>query len=848
MTHSEHKRKLDDLLADAVDLRPKPNFAQWQRKHPEAIEALQSLPAVMTKRRFAMARIIRYSTSALAVVLLLVAGAWWMLFSGSVRKSWAQVIDQLAQIRSATCTLRVYERKLRETSRVYLEGSRVRIEGDDYIRILDFDEGKTLWAAPSLKKGMMRDITSDERMVVGSNPLNDLIKMKDAPAEHLPDETVDDTLGRVYRVKTNTFVGFKVPWVKLWLDPQSNLPLQIHAVVADGRMSWTFTEFHWNEPFDEDLLKPVVPEGYEVLSNPYETASAATTDKVEAKVEPLQRDSDEEEGRDIPVEEIANKLDMLGQRIEANYKAITSWSGTYDLVEQRAKRGPPGADEYTRVSHAAVEFFAEPTRDRIRIDYREVEPTVISDPNIHAVPIDARWVRTPEHLLQFSPSNLEQEHHVEGFPRIENDVPGAFRVLYREPPKGAERYMYQGYVDPRSFFGNGSEQPYRTLCSTAAGILRGEHGADNAEYGKKNMAMRERRKGAGAEYVFAQRFKPVESGPTFEWVFSSEVGFNVVSQTIVSQGELRQSQEYTFRAEKGIFLPFEAQHKQYEDSNTPDSAKSPTMHRTFTLKTTRVNEPIDPAVFEPASLGLKEGDRMVDRIENQMLVFDGEQFVPAEKFKLQPAAKTKREDSERAKSISQLKQIALGMLEYESAKKSLPPAYWADKDGKPLLSWRVLILPFIDQNTLYQQFHLDEPWDSEHNKPLIDKIPEVYKSLKIESSHEGKTNYLTVRGDGTAFPGSKGVTIGDIKDGTSSTIMVVEVSDGRAVVWTKPDDFDYDEHDPLKGLVGLWPDGFAVSFVDGSVQFVSSAIDPTVLTPFFVRNSGKVKDRQALGR
>ena len=162
--------------------------------------------------------------------------------------------------------------------------------------------------------------------------------------------------------------------------------------------------------------------------------------------------------------------------------------------------------------------------------------------------------------------------------------------------------------------------------------------------------------------------------------------------------------------------------------------------------------------------------------------------------------KSAREAARRAQSMNNLKQIGLAMHNYHDARRPFPPAFKADKDGKPLLSWRVLILPYLEEDELYQQFHLDEPWDSEHNKKLIDKMPDVYKSPNSSLAGEGKTNYLTVRGEKTIFSGGKGARIADIADGTSNTIMVVEAADEKAVPWTKPDDFEYDENNPLKGL------------------------------------------------
>ena len=95
--------------------------------------------------------------------------------------------------------------------------------------------------------------------------------------------------------------------------------------------------------------------------------------------------------------------------------------------------------------------------------------------------------------------------------------------------------------------------------------------------------------------------------------------------------------------------------------------------------------------------------------------------------------------------INNLKQIGLAMHNYHARHKTFPPAYTVDKDGKPLLSWRVLILPYLEQDALYKEFHLDEPWDSEHNRALIDRMPTTYlcPGGSSKRADRGKTTYLT---------------------------------------------------------------------------------------------------------
>jgi hypothetical protein len=211
---------------------------------------------------------------------------------------------------------------------------------------------------------------------------------------------------------------------------------------------------------------------------------------------------------------------------------------------------------------------------------------------------------------------------------------------------------------------------------------------------------------------------------------------------------------------------------------------------------------------------------------------------------LLPAVSSARDAARRAQSMNNLRQISLAMLNYEAAHNGFPPAYIADKKtGKPLLSWRVAILPYIEQQALYEQFHLDEPWDSENNKKLAATVISVYRSPGSRAA-PNMTNYLTVRGKDTAFPGKEGTRPADITDGMSNTIMVVEASDAKAVPWTKPDDFQYDEKQPMAGLLGLWPGGFQAALCDGSVRFISATIDAEVLRRMFKRNDGQMIDSE----
>ena len=173
-------------------------------------------------------------------------------------------------------------------------------------------------------------------------------------------------------------------------------------------------------------------------------------------------------------------------------------------------------------------------------------------------------------------------------------------------------------------------------------------------------------------------------------------------------------------------------------------------------------------------------------------------------------------------SSNNLKQIALATHSYQDANGQCPANSY-DKDGKPLLSWRVHILPYIEQSALYNKFKLDEPWDSPANKPLSQAVVRIYQVPGRPAALPWETYYQTFIGPKGVKEhrpwhvegSSKGPKIQEISDGSSNTIMVVEA--GTAVPWAKPADLPYDGVLPLPKLGG--PGGtFGAAFGDGSVR------------------------------
>ena len=212
---------------------------------------------------------------------------------------------------------------------------------------------------------------------------------------------------------------------------------------------------------------------------------------------------------------------------------------------------------------------------------------------------------------------------------------------------------------------------------------------------------------------------------------------------------------------------------------------------------------------------------------------------------LVPATQSAREAARRAQCVNNLKQIGLAMHNYHSANNVFPMQAITDKDGKPLLSWRVAILPYLEQNELYNKFKLDEPWDSPNNKPLIKEMPQVYLCPSRRNPEPGTTTYRVFVGKGALFEEGEGTGFQNVTDGTSNTIMIVESKD--AVPWTKPDDlkFDMEAKPSLYGAASPHPGGFNAAFADGSVRFIKNSVSVQVFKALITRASGEVVSSDA---
>ena len=214
---------------------------------------------------------------------------------------------------------------------------------------------------------------------------------------------------------------------------------------------------------------------------------------------------------------------------------------------------------------------------------------------------------------------------------------------------------------------------------------------------------------------------------------------------------------------------------------------------------------------------------------------------------LLPAVQAAREAARRMQCSNNMKQLGLAMHMYHDTRKTFPPAYTVDKNGNPLHSWRVLILPFIEQNALYSQIRLDEPWDSEYNSQFHDAMIAAFQCPSNRYVEPGANCcYTAVIGKDTVFPpGGKGISMGAISDGTSNTIMFAERL--GPVCWMDPTSEVTLEavleqggiNEDFYGLGSHHTGGINAAFCDGSVQFLSEYIDLEILESLLKRNDGK---------
>jgi hypothetical protein len=218
---------------------------------------------------------------------------------------------------------------------------------------------------------------------------------------------------------------------------------------------------------------------------------------------------------------------------------------------------------------------------------------------------------------------------------------------------------------------------------------------------------------------------------------------------------------------------------------------------------------------------------------------------------------TAREAARHPQCHSNLKQIHLALLNYHSVYGSFPPAHVDDANGKPMHSWRVLILPFLEQSALYNAYNFNEPWNGPSNSKLITMMPtnyacpSRYPNLYSSGSRPSMTNFAAISGPGTIFPDGATVKDVDIKDGDESTLMVAEVANVD-IPWTEPRDLDVRTmslmvNDPKHaGISSTHPRGAVTCFASGRVRYLTEKITPQELSALITIDGGEPIDIDAV--
>jgi len=206
---------------------------------------------------------------------------------------------------------------------------------------------------------------------------------------------------------------------------------------------------------------------------------------------------------------------------------------------------------------------------------------------------------------------------------------------------------------------------------------------------------------------------------------------------------------------------------------------------------------------------------------------------------LLPSVEPARSVGRRHACTNNLKQIGLALQNYHDQCGSFPPAVVVDANGRPMHSWRILILKFFERPeaaTIYDQYKFDEPWDGPNNRRLSLRIPSEYRCPKDQGA-PGTTSYLAVVGEETVWPGTTAVSIRNIKDGTSKMIQVVEADDTH-INWLEPRDLDFATARQQLSH-SQHGKGFNVLFADGSVHFITSDFDPKLWQALLTRDGGE---------
>ncbi|MEW4489854.1 DUF1559 domain-containing protein [Thalassoglobus sp. JC818] len=206
------------------------------------------------------------------------------------------------------------------------------------------------------------------------------------------------------------------------------------------------------------------------------------------------------------------------------------------------------------------------------------------------------------------------------------------------------------------------------------------------------------------------------------------------------------------------------------------------------------------------------------------------------------------EAARRAQCKNNLKQIGLALHNYHDANAMFPP----HQSGSPLHSWRVNLLPYLDQGPLYETYDFDEEWNEGANKTVAKTKLSFYQCPSVPKAAQGdvypRTDYFAVTGEETAWPDSRATRLSDFFDVSANTVMIVEACGIEEIPWCEPRDVELTdealginlpgpEPHSSPGIISSYHRSRAnVLFADGATRFLSENIEPAVLKAMLTRS------------
>lgn len=197
----------------------------------------------------------------------------------------------------------------------------------------------------------------------------------------------------------------------------------------------------------------------------------------------------------------------------------------------------------------------------------------------------------------------------------------------------------------------------------------------------------------------------------------------------------------------------------------------------------------------------------------------------------------------RGQCMQNLEKLAAALKAYEQDYGTLPPPALVAADGTPLLSWRVLLLPYLNRRDLYDEFRLNESWSSTHNSALILSMPDVFRSPAGINVTGAESHYSMIVGAGTLFPTSGPMRLGEVRDGLNRTLLLVEIGTPTAPSsqWTEPGEIDVTQLNAPVGVAigGNHSGGATVVTADGRAHFLNDSVSASVLQALATPNGGE---------